>query len=201
MKQFIFFLALFLMVACTPHSKKTVISNQAIDQVIATLSEKDPSNQVFIEKGVKQVALLWQETDGQEADFIRFCTENYITDPTEKEQAFLKISDYLEAILGHFNEMTLQLLRNVHEPTGELLSVDEWFAAYDPSTHFSDDLYNNKLAFLIALNFPKLSLEEKESLGDNRLDWAYARLGDMFTSRIPAVLQQAYAKADRKSVV
>ena len=177
-------------------SKESGITPPVIEKVIAGLSVKNPDNQTLIEKGVKQTARLWQKQDGTVDEFIRFCMENYISDPSEKEAIFLKISDYLEAIWGNFNEMSLQLQKNIHEATGPLLKIDEQFAAYDPSTHFSDDMYANKLAFFITLNFPEYSLEEKESLENNRLNWAYARLGDMFTSRVPAELQQAVAKAN-----
>ncbi|MDR2805628.1 MAG: hypothetical protein LBB85_08325, partial [Dysgonamonadaceae bacterium] len=52
----------FSMFACTHSPKKTVISSQAVDQVIATLSERENSDRTLIEKGVHQVAHLWQET-------------------------------------------------------------------------------------------------------------------------------------------
>ncbi|MCL1937074.1 MAG: hypothetical protein FWF52_01595 [Candidatus Azobacteroides sp.] len=184
------------MAACTNSSKKSIISQQAVDQVIAKLSEQENANKTLIGKGVYQVARLWQETDGNEEDFIHYCLGHYISDSAEKQKVFLKISEYLEYIWGYFNEMTLQLQRNVHENTGSLQPIDEIFAAYNPNTHFSDDFYANKLAFFIALNFPQLSLEEKEALGNDRLAWAYARLGDQFTSRIPAAVQQAYSQAN-----
>ena len=55
-----------------------------------------------------------------------------------------------------------------------------------------DDFYANKIAFVTALNFPFYSLDEKTKLGDTwtRKQWAYARMGDRFTSRIPAQVQQ-----------
>jgi hypothetical protein len=183
------------MTACTDMNKKSSITSESVEKVINELSSRDSLNKPSIEKSVKQVAKLWQETDGTNEDFVQFCLGNYISDPTEKEQTFLKISEYLESIHGNFNEMSLRLQRNVHEPTGPLLNIDEQFAAYNPATHLSDDLYANKIAFLIVLNFPELSLNEKEALGNDRLAWAYARLGDMFTSRIPAELQQAYSTA------
>jgi ribosomal protein S13 len=186
----------FSMVACTNSSKKSIISPQAMDQVIAKLSEQENVNKTLIDKGVYQVARLWQETDGSEGDFIQYCLDHYISNPAEKQKVFLKISGYLEDIGGHFNEMTLRLRQNVDENTGPLHPVDEIFAAYNPATHFSDDFYANKLAFFIALNFPQMSLEEKEALGNDRLAWAYARLGDQFTYRIPAAIQQAYSQAN-----
>ena len=185
------------MIGCTKKSneEKTVMPSKAIENVIDTLASKNANaDKALIEKGVRQVARLWEKQDGSEEDFSCFCSDNFIADPKEKEQLFLKISDYLEAIYGNFNEMTLRLQRNVHEATGPLLPIDEIFAAYSPSAHFTDDFYANKLAFVIALNFPQLSLEEKESLGSNRLGWAYARMGDLFTTRIPANLQQAYSQ-------
>jgi hypothetical protein len=184
------------MVVFADISKETEITLPAIEKVIADLSAKNQAGKILIDKGVKQTARLWQQQDGTENEFIRFCLDNYISNPSEKEAIFLKISDYMEAIWGNYNEMTLQLQKNVHEATGPLLKIDEQFAAYNPNTHFSDDMYANKLAFFITLNFPEYSLEEKELLGNNRLSWAYARLGDMFTSRVPAELQQAVAKAN-----
>ena len=66
------------------------------------------------------------------------------------------------------------------------------FGGYDVSAHFNDDLYANKIAFLTALNFPFYSLDEKTQLGEkwSRKEWAFARMGDRFTSRVPADIQQ-----------
>lgn len=172
------------------------IPEESILKVISSIQ----GDKNLIEKGVRQTARLWTEADGSPLDFTRYCTDNYISDPKEKEQVFHKISNYLEAIYGNYNEMSLQLQRNIHEPTGELDPIDERFAAYNPMSHLSDDLYANKLAFYIALNFPYLELEEKEKL-TNRLDWAYARLGDTFTSRVPAQVKQAYSNANSEADV
>ena len=201
MKNKILFFALipFIMIGCntkTSDAEKPAISSQVIENVIDTLASKNTNaDKTLIEKGVRQVAKLWEKQDGSEDEFSRFCSDNFIADPEEKEQVFLKISDYMEAISGNFNEMTLRLQRNVQEATGTLNPIDEAFAAYSPGAHFSDDFYANKLAFTIALNFPQLSLKEKEALGTDRLAWAYARLGDVFTNRIPANLQQAYSQS------
>ena len=172
------------------------IDPSVIQSTISTLTSRDNSNKQSIEKGVSQVARLWLETDGDEKAFRSFCEDNYIADPDEKYQVFLKISDYLEGISGHFNEMSLRLQKNLQLDNGPLHPIDEKFGSYSPSSHLSDDLYNNKIAFIIALNFPHLTLEEKEALGTDRKAWAYARLGDMFTERIPAALLQAASNAE-----
>ncbi len=172
------------------------IDPSVIQSTISMLTSRDNSNKQSIEKGVSQVARLWLETDGDEKAFRSFCEDNYIADPDEKYQVFLKISDYLEGISGHFNEMSLRLQKNLQLDNGPLHPIDEKFGSYSPSSHLSDDLYNNKIAFIIALNFPHLTLEEKEALGTDRKAWAYARLGDMFTERIPAALLQAASNAE-----
>jgi hypothetical protein len=47
------------------------------------------------------------------------------------------------------------------------------------------------------LNFPHYSLDEKTQLGENwsRKDWAYARMGDVFVSRVPSALLQKQSEA------
>jgi hypothetical protein len=92
--------------------------------------------------------------------------------------------------------MVLRLQEPVQLKYGEILPVDELFAGYSPSAHISNDLYDNKIAFIVALNFPYYSLKDKEDLAQNwtRKEWAYARMGDIFTSRIPAELIQNFAK-------
>ena len=166
------------------------ISQSVVKQTIRTLSAKDANNQVGIEIGVCQAASLWQTADGTDQDFQKFCETNYIADPKDKEQVFLKISDYMEGINGYYNQMTLRLQHNVHLTTGTLYPIDEMFAAYSPAAHMTDDFFMNKIAFVVMLNFPHLTLAEKEALGNDRKAWAYARLGDMFTDRIPAEVLQ-----------
>lgn len=172
------------------------IQPSVVKSTIDELTVKDARNTENIAKGVRQVARLWQTKDGNDQEFKTFCLANYLSDPAEKEQVFLKISEYMEGINGNFNEMALCLQRNLSLDTGPLHAIDEKFGAYSPSSHLMDDLYDNKIGFIIALNFPQLSLKEKEALGNDRKAWAYARLGDMFTERIPAEIKQAASNTE-----
>ncbi|PLX09692.1 MAG: hypothetical protein C0596_01340 [Marinilabiliales bacterium] len=88
--------------------------------------------------------------------------------------------------------MTIKLMEPLHLDMGDIHYVDEIMGSYSPSSHLTEDLFNNKMAFYIALNFPSYSLKEKTENAENwtRRDWAYARMGDMFISRVPADLQQ-----------
>ncbi len=67
------------------------------------------------------------------------------------------------------------------------------FGNYSVSSHLQSDFYENRIAFVVALNFPYYTLAEKDELGGgwNREQWAMARLGDQFISRVPAELNQA----------
>ncbi|MGM9758970.1 MAG: hypothetical protein ACI30I_02505 [Parabacteroides sp.] len=170
------------------------VDHTLVKATLEELAQKHGASTVEMEKGVNQVADLWTPSDGNPDAFKQFCLENYIADAAEREQIFQKISFYLENLRGNYNDMDLALKHHVSENIGEVQAIDELFSAYDPSTHFSEDLYANKIAFVIALNFPYLTLQEKEALGNDRLAWAYARLGDLFTRRIPAEVKQESAR-------
>ncbi len=165
-----------------------------IDSLKAAYPQADIQN---LSKGVKHVASLWRPADGTVQDFTRFAKENFIADPEKRIKIFTKISDYLESLGGNFNEITLDLRKNLDEATGETDEIDRMFGNYSVGAHLSDDFYSNKIAFTIALNFPYYTLEEKEKLGPgwSREQWAMARLGDLFVSRVPAELNQALGTA------
>lgn len=162
----------------------------AIDSVKTVIPVVDDR---LLEKGVRHAASLWRAEDGTAAEFTDFVKTSYIADPAKRKQVFLKISNFLESLSGNFNEVTLDLRKNLDEATGDIDDVDRMFGTYSPGSHLSDDFYSNKIAFYIALNFPYYSLEEKEALGPSwsREEWAMARLGDMFVSRVPAEISQA----------
>ena len=58
-------------------------------------------------------------------------------------------------------------------------------------------MFANKIAHICVLNFPHYSLEEKNTLGKDwtRQEWAYARLGDVFSSRVPGHVVANYSQA------
>jgi hypothetical protein len=74
---------------------------------------------------------------------------------------------------------------------------DELFAAYEPSAHFTDDFFRNKLAFVALLNFPLTTLEQRLAAGEGwtRRQWAEVRLAQAFSQRIPGEVNQAIAQA------
>lgn len=173
------------------------ISEEDIDETIQKIKEKHTDKERFrIEKGVKQVASLWQKNDGDITEFMNFCLDNFIADSTELKIAFNKLERNFEILFGFNNQISLKLMEPLHLDMGEIGFIDNVMGAYSPSSHLFEDLFSNKLAFYVMLNFPTYSLSDKTLNSDkwNRLDWAYARMGDIFISRIPAELLQKEAE-------
>jgi hypothetical protein len=193
--------------ACTnpPDSQKnpgSPVSESSIAKTIDLLVEKTGDDQrIRIDKGVRQVASLWREEDGSAGDFETFCSEHFIGDPQELQLVFEKVSRNTEILTGHNNKISLDLQVPLHLDVGPIHPIDEKFGAYNPASHVQEDFYKNKIAFIIALNFPNYSLDEKTRLGPgwSRTEWAYARLGDVYTSRPPSELTQKYAEVSTAS--
>jgi hypothetical protein len=168
---------------------KTFIENQTVEKVTKALTDSlGKAAQFRIERGVKQVAALWTEGDGSASDFEKFCKENFVADDVALETLFKKLERNFEILKGYFHKIDLLLKEPIQLTGPEIEPVDMMFGSYDASAHLDDDFFNNKIAFLTALNFPFYSLQEKTEKGEqwSRKDWAYARMGDRFTSRIPA---------------
>jgi hypothetical protein len=203
MKKFTLPLIFFAISCSSPEMKKESDSSffkqpaviaAITDSVKAVHPGGDP---VLLEKGIRHAASLWRDTDGSQQDFTEFVKNNYISDPIARKEAFRRVSRYYESIYGNINEIVIDLKKNIDEPRGEITALDQLFGNWSPSSHIADDFYGNKIAFIIALNFPFFTLDEKEKLGPGwtREEWAMARLGDQNVSRVPAELLQAYNTA------
>lgn len=173
--------------------EKRFISEKSVSEVTKSLLDSIGETQrIRIERGVKQVAQLWQQTDGTNEDFTTFCMENFIADSVQLDVLYKRLEKNFETLSGYFNEIDVTLKEPIQLVGFEESPVDMLFGGYDVRAHMDDDFYANKIAFVTALNFPFYSLDEKTKLGDTwtRKQWAYARMGDRFTSRIPAQVQQ-----------
>ena len=178
------------------------ISETTVNNVIDVLKKNsDNSSHDRLERGVRHAASLWRETDGTEQEFIEFCKKNFVSDPDELFTVFKKAERNVEVLYGYFNEITLGLRKPLDEPMGEIKPIDKMFGSYSVGAHLIEDMYKNKIAFYIALNFPYYSLQEKNELGKkwSRKEWAYARLGDMFTARIPSDLIRKAGEVSSRS--
>ncbi|MDR2010119.1 MAG: hypothetical protein LBQ22_06520 [Bacteroidales bacterium] len=169
------------------------ISDDNILEAIRKVKEEHTDEQSFrIERGVRQVASLWRESDGNIDEFMKFCVDNFISDDEKLYTAFKKLEHNFEILNGTFNNMSVKLLEPLHLDMGDIHFIDNIMGAYTPASHIDEDLFRNKMAFYIMLNFPSYSLKEKSENAEHwsRKDWAYARIGDLFISRIPAEFLQ-----------
>jgi hypothetical protein len=200
----VLFLIVLVFAQCTnQNNTKTNNGKNISDKIVNTtkkalIDKYGDEYEFMINKGVDHTSTLWRKSDGSTETFESFCLDNFIADANEKETVFFKISKNFESLWGHGNKISLDFQENIHLDNGPLHKVDGMFAAYSPNAHFSDDFYNNKIAFIISLNFPGYTLEEKSKYGKewNKKQWAYARLGDVFTSRVPAKLKQDVSNAE-----
>lgn len=172
------------------------VSEESIKRVIDTLSELYPADVDRIHMGVRQVAALWTLEDGNSAEFAALCTENFAPEGDDRSTLLLSFERNMEKINGNNLKLTMELMEPLHMDTGEIGNMDMMFGSLDPSAHVGEDLFKSKIAFVIILNFPNYTLEEKNSLGEkwSRFDWACARAGDVFTSRVPAAVSQNITK-------
>ncbi len=178
-----------------------MLKEESIDRTCEKLIKKHPSEAARIAVGVRQAAGLWNtRKDGGAAVFQRFCCNHFLSGP-ELENLLGVFENKLEQTSGHASALMLKLRREVDEDTGPLGQAERLFAAYSPSAHFAEDMFQVKLAFMTLLNFPARTLEAclAEGPGWSRQEWAGTRLAQRFSHRVPAEVKQgcesAYAEA------
>lgn len=196
MKKTIFWLLL-ITIPTMSFAQNHYISQDIIQKTTSQIQKESKIPISLISLGVSQTANLWMEEDGTPEEFTEFCKANFCANAQDKEHLFQRLCDNFETLLGHANRIAIDLSAPIQVSGYESLSIDERFAAYDANAHMADDMFANKIAFIITLNFPHYTLTEK---ADNAakwsdLEWGYARLGDLFTSRVPAPVQQNIAAA------
>ncbi|HEY0376350.1 MAG TPA: hypothetical protein VGC87_05270 [Pyrinomonadaceae bacterium] len=154
-------------------------------------------------RGLKQVANFWRAEDGDAAAFEQFVRTNFAGDQQTLDTMFARFQHNLEMVDGHMLEIGREFRQQSDLDLGPILPFDEMFAGYDASAHVTDDFFQNKLAFVVLLNFPLTTLEQRLTEGENwsRRQWAEARLAQRFSKRVPAevnlALAQASSEADR----
>lgn len=150
-----------------------------------------------LHRGLKQAGEFWRPADGDAAEFAGFVRAEFAGGPATLDALFSRFEHLLEAINGHFTELRYELRKQTDLDTGPVLPFDELFSAYDPGAHLTDDFFRDKLAFVVLLNFPLTTLEQRLTEGAHwtRRQWAEARLAQAFSKRIPAEVNQAVSDA------
>lgn len=177
--------------ALTTHAEQ-YLSSLELKSTINIIKSKTALPSMLVERGVEQAAALWTAEDGSKQEFDQFCQKYFCKTLDEKTALFYRICDNFEVILGHNNRVSIELQRPEQVVGYESTAVDQLFSAYDGMAHFQEDMFKNKLAFVVILNFPHYTLKEKKNNGSrwSEMEWGFVRLGDVFTSRVPAEIQQ-----------
>jgi hypothetical protein len=173
-----------------------------MDDSIKKLEEKlvaeyGEEQRARLQRGLRQVASLWRESDGDAPVFEDFVTNNFAGDEESLDDMFGRFERLLTVLSGNMNAIRTEFSRQTDLDIGRVMPFDEIFAAYSPSAHVLDDFFENKLAFVVLLNFPLTTLEERLEKGDgwSRREWAEVRLAQIFSKRIPSSVNQALAEA------
>ena len=188
-----------MLIACQTKTQTTMISETTIQQAVSSVLAAQPdADSNMVERGAKQVAALWRESDGTAEDYKALVANSYISTAEAKKQLY----DRMAFILEQCGQSADRLNNTLQEPTtllgkGEPTQVDWIISGYSPMAHFAEDMFANKIAHICVLNFPHYTLEEKNTLGKEwtRQEWAYARLGDVFSSRVPGSVVANYSQA------
>lgn len=159
------------------------------------------TERVRLLRGMRQVASLWRDEDGDDVAFERFVRRNFAGTQGALDTMFTRFQYLLEQLDGHMLEVTREFRQQSDLDLGPIEAYDEMFAAFDPSAHVLDDMFKNKLAFVVLLNFPMTTLEQRLAEGGkwSRRQWAEARLAQRFAKRIPAEVNQALAEASARA--
>jgi len=150
-----------------------------------------------IQRGLLQMSEYWRAQDGNAAAFEEFVRTNFAGDPATLDAMFNRYQRLLEQLSGHMHEINREFRQQADLDVGPMLPFDGIFAAYDPAAHVLDDFFASKGAFVVLLNFPLTTLEERLTQGPKwtRRQWAEARLALAFSKRIPADVNLAIAQA------
>ena len=159
------------------------------------------SQRARLTRGLSQVAQLWRAEDGDQASFEEFVRTNFAGDQVTLDTLFNRFEHLQEQLDGHLHEINREFSQQLDLEAGAVLPFDEMFGGYDPAAHVLDDFFQNKLAFVVLLNFPLTTLDERLQDGAtwSRRQWAEVRLAQRFAKRIPAKVNLAYAAASAKA--
>jgi hypothetical protein len=150
-----------------------------------------------IHRGLDQIAQFWTAGDGSAPAFEGFVRSNFAGNQAALDMLFARCEKLFEQLDGHLLEIALAFRTQTDLDLGPIAPYDEAFAAYDPGAHVNDDFFANKLAFVVLLNFPLTTLDERLANGEkwSRRQWAEARLAQRFSRRVPASVNLAVAQA------
>jgi len=166
------------------------------------MSKKRPAfDRERLRRGMEQVARFWRPADGDAKAFEEFVRANFADEPAAQDALFTRLEVAFESLDGYMAEINRDFRMQTDLDRGPTYPIDETLAGYDPSAHVSDDFFGNKVAFIVLLNFPLTTLEQRLTEGEtwSRRQWAEARLAQRFSKRIPAEVNLEIARVSAQA--
>ena len=191
--------ALMTLLTIPAFSQQTTMQTEKLEtELVAKYGE---AQRPRVQRSLKQVAQFWRAEDGDQAAFESLVRTHFAGDEASLDALFNRMQFVLESMGGHMNEIGRDLRWQADLDLGPVLPFDEILAGYDPGAHINDDFFQNKMAFVVLLNFPITTLEQRLTEGErwSRRQWAEAALGLVFSKRIPSDVNLATAKASADS--
>lgn len=154
-----------------------------------------------LQQGLRQVTEFWRANDGDAGAFEDFVRANFAGDQATLDTMFNRLEHLLEQLGGHMHEINREFRQQMDLDLGPVLPFDEIIGGYDPSAHVVDDFFQNKLAFVVLLNFPLTTLDERLKDGPSwsRRQWAEVRLAEGFSKRVPADVNLGIGQAEAQA--
>jgi hypothetical protein len=165
-----------------------------VEATVAALVEQHGQNQADrIRAGVERVARRWTATDGSGEEFARFCQGFYVANPADRKRLLERLETVMVATQGHLHEISRSAGQWMEFAGDQLPGVDELLAAFSPAPDLAQQLYAQRIAFLILLNFepPTLETMQREGPHWSMDEWVAARLTRGLPPRIPGDVQTA----------
>ena len=157
MRHVLSILTLVTVMLCTTFiSRAAVISDNTITSVINEITATHPNvDKALLQRGVCQVASLWQTQDGNEEVFAQFVKDNYAANADQRKELFDKLSKAFEVLKGTSNQVAVELGLPTVLAGPDPTNIDYIMSAFNPYSHLWSDLYENKVAFITMLNSVK----------------------------------------------
>ncbi len=175
---------------------ETVVA-AAIDTLVAAHGEEIRER---ASEGVRQVADAWRKRDGDTDAFQQFVTDRFAA-PGQRHELLGRVEDTWHQLYGHLHQMRRMMARWRDLDTYEDPGIDDLLYAFTPAPDLAEELYRSKLAFVVLLNFPRHTVEQKLADGPSwsEDDWTCVRVADAVPRRVPQSLNDRAREVHTKA--
>jgi hypothetical protein len=152
-----------------------------------------PGQRLRVQRGLAQAARFWRPGDGGAGEFEAFVRDHFEAEPGARDALFERMARVMASLDMHLGEIA----RDTRSAPRPASALDAILAGYAPGAHVVEDFFADKAAFVVLLNFPLTTLEERLRDGASWTprQWAEAWLAERFARRVPARALQAEAEA------